>query len=136
VEGDVTDVADRFGFPVVDLPPKALESPDAAIKFLVDHLVHTGRLPAEYAARVVGRVLHRESLGSTGIGRGIALPHAKSDVVSEVLGVVGRSAEPVTWPGAADAEPVRLVCLLVTPASDPQASMRALEALSRRIRGE
>ena len=79
----MTDAADRFGFPVVDLPPAAAASPDAAIKFLVDHLVQTGRLPAEQAARVTSQVLRRESLGSTGIGRGIAIPHAKSDVVSE-----------------------------------------------------
>jgi nitrogen PTS system EIIA component len=131
----VADAADAFGFPVVDIPPSAASSPDDAVRFLIGHLVHSGRLLAEHAERVVRQVLHRESLGSTGIGRGLALPHCKSDVVSEVLGVVGRAVTSVTWPGAADVEPVRLVCLLVTPASDPQGSMRALEAMVRQVRG-
>ena len=106
------------------------------MQFLVGRLVQSGRLPPGNADRVVCQVLRRESLGSTGVGRGFALPHSESDVVGEVLGVVGRSAVPVTWPGAVDAEPVRTVCLLVTPAFDPGASMRALEAVVRQIRGE
>ena len=131
----MSDAAGSFGFPVVDLPPSAVSSPEAAVTFLVGQLVQSGRLQPENADRVVCQVLQRESQGSTGVGRGFALPHSKSDVVGEVLGVVGRSAVPVTWPGAVDAEPVRVVCLLVTPASEPRASMRALEAVARHLRG-
>ena len=78
--------------------------------------------------------MHREGLASTGIGRGVSLPHSKSDQVSEVLGIVGRSAVPVNWPGAVDDVPVQLVCLMITPASDPRATLQALEAAVRQIR--
>ena len=124
-----------FGFPVVDLPASATSCPEAAIKFLVGQLVESGRLPAQEADRVTGQILHRELQGSTAVGQGIALPHSKSDVVGEVLGIVGKSAAPVTWPDALDKEPVRVICLLVTPALDPAGSLRALETVARKIRG-
>jgi mannitol/fructose-specific phosphotransferase system IIA component (Ntr-type) len=132
----MADLAGRFGYPVVDLPPASASSPEDAVRFLVAELVRSGRLRPEYADRVAGQVLCRESLGSTGFGCGVALPHSKSDAVGEVLGVVGRSAEPVPWPGAADADSVRVVCLLVTPTADLGASLRALEAVSRQLRGQ
>src|SRR5262245_26589747 len=132
----MSDAADNFGFSVVDLPPSVVSSPEAIVKFLVDQLVQSGRVQAEKAGRVVCQVLHRESLGSTGVGRGFALPHSKSDVVNEVLGIVGRSTVPVAWPAALDAEPVHVVCLLITPAGEPGASMRALEAVARKMRGK
>ena len=126
---------ESFGYPVVDLPPSATSSPEATVRFLVSQLVQSGRLKAEHVDRVCCQVLHRESLGSTAVGGGVALPHSKSDVVGEVLGIVGRAAEPLGWPGAADAKPVWAVCLLVTPTSEPGASLCALEALARRARG-
>jgi mannitol/fructose-specific phosphotransferase system IIA component (Ntr-type) len=132
----VSDVAGRFGYPVVDLPSAAASSPKAAVTFLVGQLAQSGRLQQEDADRVVCQVLNRESLGSTAIGRGVALPHSKSDAVDQVLGVVGRSAVPVPWPGAWDDEPVRVVCLLVTPAAEPGASMQALTAAARQVAGE
>jgi PTS system fructose-specific IIA component/PTS system nitrogen regulatory IIA component len=134
-EDIVSDEAGSLGFPVVDLPPSAVSSPEAAVRFLVGQLVQSGRLQPEKADRVVCQVLHRESLSSTGLGRGFALPHSKSEVVAEVLGIVGRSTAPVVWPGAMDTEPVRVVCLLVTPAFEPEASLRALQAVVRQLRG-
>ncbi len=131
----MSDPADHLGISVVDLPPSAESSPEAAVRYLVSHLVQSGLLRPEQADGVVSQVLRRESLGSTNIGRGIAVPHSTSDV-GQVLGVVGRAAKPVPWPGLAGSAPVRLVCLLVTPASDPGTSLRALVALSRRLRGD
>jgi PTS system nitrogen regulatory IIA component len=130
----VSDPADDLGIPVVDLPPSARASPEAAVHFLVRWLVRSGRLQPGQADRVTCQVLHRESLGSTGIGRGIAVPHALSDAVGQVLGVAGRAAEPLAWPGASDSVPVRVVCLLVMPVSAPGASLRALEAAVRLLR--
>jgi nitrogen PTS system EIIA component len=131
----VADSPSSFGFPLVELPPSVASSPEAAVRFLVGQLVQSKRLAPENADRVVCQVLHRESLGSTGIGRGFALPHNKSDVVGEVLGIIGRSAVPITWPDSFDGVPVRVVCLLVTPACEPGASMRALLSMVQQIHG-
>ncbi len=127
------DVAGDLGYPVINLPA-GTTSPDAVVRFLVGHLVEGGSLAAEHAARVIDQILRRESLGSTAIGGGVAVPHSKSEFVFQVLGLIGRTAEPVKWPGAVDGVPVRLACLLVTPATDPGASLRALEAVVRRLR--
>jgi PTS system fructose-specific IIA component/PTS system nitrogen regulatory IIA component len=111
-----------------------VSSPEAIVKFLVEQLVTSGRVQPQDADRLVSQVLHRESLGSTGIGRGLAIPHTTSGAVTSILGVVGRSDEPVTWPGAVDGEPVRTVYLLVAPHGNPGRSARALAAILLRIR--
>jgi mannitol/fructose-specific phosphotransferase system IIA component (Ntr-type) len=131
----VFDPFSEFGFPVVGLPASVISSPEVTVKFLVEQLVTSGHIQPKDADRLVSQVLHRESLGSTGIGRGVAIPHTTSGAVTSVLGVVGRSEEPVTWPGAVDNEPVRTVYLLVAPAGNPGTSVRALEAILRQIRG-
>jgi mannitol/fructose-specific phosphotransferase system IIA component (Ntr-type) len=129
------DAADSRGFPVVDLPPAASASPEAADAKLVGRLVRSERLKPAHAGRVVSQVLHREAQSPTASGRGWALPHCKSEVIDDVLGVVGRSDVPIPWPGARDAQLGRAVCLLVTPASKPGVCLRALEAVSRRLHG-
>jgi PTS system fructose-specific IIA component/PTS system nitrogen regulatory IIA component len=132
----VSEATGNFGFPVVDLSVADSSSPDAIVKFLVGQLVQSGRLQAEIADQVVCQVLHRESLGSTGVGRGFALPHSKNNAVKEVLGIFGMPVIPVAWPGALDSEPVNMICLVVTPASEPDASFRALEAVARQFRSQ
>jgi len=122
----VPESTDEFRYPVVALPDSAM-SPDAIVKFLVEHLVKLGRLQSKLADQVVCQVLRRESQGSTNVGRGFALPHSKSNAVKEVLGVFGRSTIPVAWPGPADSEPVHVVCLLVTP---------ALETVAKHLRSQ
>jgi mannitol/fructose-specific phosphotransferase system IIA component (Ntr-type) len=128
------DEDDPLSFRVVDLPPSAATSSENAIKFLVGNLAEAGQSPVERVDRIACQILHRESLGSTAIGRGTALPHSKCDDVEKVQGIVGRSAIPINWPGSLDAAPVLYIYLVVTPASDPAASLRALEAVSRKIR--
>lgn len=127
------DPTGAFGFAVVDLPATASSSREAAVRFLVECLVQSGRLQPMHADRVVRRVLHREAIASTGVGSGFAVPHSKSDAVSEVLGIVGRSTVALTWPGAADAQPVRVVCLLITPESAPGKSLQALQAVALEV---
>jgi nitrogen PTS system EIIA component len=125
-----------LNFPTVDLPASAVTSPDAVVKFLVGQLVQSGKLRPQDAEPVTRQVLRRESQGSTAIGRGVALPHSKSELVEEVTGVCGRCEASITWPGAADEKPIYFVCLMVTPASQPAASLRALEEVVRQLRDD
>src|SRR5262245_60297961 len=96
----------RLDLPVVDIPASAATTPADAVTFLVGQLVQAGRLRAEQAARVIDDVMHREALSSTCIGRRVAVPHAKSDAIVEVLGIVGRAERPIPWPYVGDVEPV------------------------------
>jgi PTS system fructose-specific IIA component/PTS system nitrogen regulatory IIA component len=125
-----------YRFPIVDLPPDAAVSPEAAVRFLVGQMVASGQLRQEHAEAVIEQVLCRESKGSTGIGRGIAVPHSKSGFVDRVVGVEARSELPVAWPGAADSAPVRRVCVLVTPATQPGESLRALKEIVQRLQAQ
>ncbi len=74
----------------------------------------------------------RENLGSTGLGKGFALPHARLDALSEPFAFFARLARPIDF-AAIDEHPVDLVILLLTPASDNQ-HLATLAALSRPLR--
>ena len=98
-----------------------------AIRELVRRLCDKGSLPNELAQKVERAVLRREELGSTGIGKGVGVPHAKCAGVSGVIGAVGRSRQGVEF-NALDGQPVHLIFLLV---SGPDAVKPHLEALRK-----
>jgi nitrogen PTS system EIIA component len=75
-------------------------------------------------------LLERESLGSTGIGDGVAIPHAKLHLFPEMVVAFGRSSKGVDFQSL-DAEPVHLFFLLVTPDDRPGEHLRALARISR-----
>ena len=79
-------------------------------------------------------LLERERLGSTGIGRGVAIPHAKADVPG-VRGVLFQLASPVDF-DAVDDRPVDLAFLLLAPEGDDAGHLKALSRVARRMRGE
>jgi PTS system nitrogen regulatory IIA component len=79
---------------------------------------------------LLAAVLAREAAGSTAIGEGVAIPHARSPRVSVPLLAVGRAAAPIDF-HAADGLPVTLVFLLVVPAAEPSFHLKTLAALSR-----
>ena len=80
-------------------------------------------------------LMQREKLGSTAVGRGVALPHAKSSSIDRVLGIIGRSKRPVQWSSDPNGQPATTIYLLLTPESRPGDGLRALESMSRWLRG-
>jgi len=81
----------------------------------------------EYLLRVL---LEREALGSTGIGDGVAIPHGKLPMNSEMIVAFGRSSKGVDFQ-AMDSKPVHLFFLLVTPEDRPGDHLKALARISR-----
>jgi nitrogen PTS system EIIA component len=77
----------------------------------------------------------REDLGSTGLGKGFALPHARLDALSEFFALFVRLARPIDF-AAIDDRPVDLVILLLTPANAGNGHLATLAALSRPLRDE
>jgi nitrogen PTS system EIIA component len=77
----------------------------------------------------------RESLGSTGVGRGFALPHARIDGLQHLYGMFARLSRPVEFQ-AIDERPVDLVFLLLIPQNAGQEHVGALAAIARRLRDE
>lgn len=75
-------------------------------------------------------LLEREALGSTGIGDGVAIPHGKLPMSSEMIVAFGRSNKGVDFQ-AMDSKPVHLFFLLVTPEDRPGDHLKALARISR-----
>jgi PTS system nitrogen regulatory IIA component len=85
------------------------------------------------AADLLAALLRREELGSTGIGDGIAIPHARLEAVRRPHGIFARLREPIEF-GAVDDRPVDLVVLLLLPAGPSADHLNALAAVARRLR--
>ena len=85
------------------------------------------------SAAILAPLLAREELGSTGMGRGIAIPHARVPGLARPFGLLVRLARAIDF-AAIDERPVDLVCLLLTPDSAAGAHLPALACLSRRLR--
>ena len=130
----MTSDSGDLDFPTVDLPKDA-KSCESIVHFLIGELVRTGRIRPEYSNSVMHQILKRESLGSTAVGRALAIPHAKSSLVETVVGIVGRCSQPINWAGLPDNQQVNVVCLLITPESQPGDALMALESVAQEILG-
>lgn len=100
-------------------------------------LEHLSRRAAETLALsaddLLTALLHREELGSTGVGEGVAIPHARFEALTHAHGILARLREPIPF-GAVDDRPVDLVFLLVLPAGTPAGHLNALATVARRLR--
>lgn len=103
-----------------------------AIRLLLEHLVERGKVPGPESAKILEQVLARERSMSTGMERGIAIPHAAVDEIDEVaacMGVVGRE-EGLAFESI-DSKPARLIVLLVIPRSQKLLHIRTLADVAR-----
>ncbi|MEA1912304.1 MAG: PTS sugar transporter subunit IIA [candidate division WOR-3 bacterium] len=89
-------------------------------KQIIKKLINSFDLNEEQRKLLYNSVLQREKMGSTGIGNGIAIPHTRSMVVTDLMIAIGRPSTPLDF-DAIDGKPVRLIFLIVAP---PYASKR------------
>jgi mannitol/fructose-specific phosphotransferase system IIA component (Ntr-type) len=101
-----------------------------AIVELVDHLVEVGKLPAALREEALTALKAREDQVSTGIGSGVAIPHAFSDHIENVVAVFGRSKDGIDFE-ALDNAPVHFVILFIVPRKDYQLHLRTLAAIAK-----
>ena len=85
------------------------------------------------AGAILAALLAREELGSTGVGKGIAVPHARMPGISRPFALLARLERPIDF-AAVDDLPVDLACLLLTPATATVEHLPALACISRRLR--
>jgi PTS system fructose-specific IIA component/PTS system nitrogen regulatory IIA component len=114
-----------------------LEAPDkeGVIREMVGSLAKAGSLVADEAESIIKAILKREELGSTGIGRGVAVPHTKHPSVQKLVGTVAVSHDGVDF-NSLDGEKVQLFFLLISPPDRPGDHLRALENISRQLRDD
>lgn len=102
----------------------------AAIAELVNVLVSNGKIAGENRDTVLTALRDREETMSTGIGFGIAIPHASSEHVTEVVAAFGRSSTGIEFE-ALDNAPVKFVVLFVVPKDQFQTHLRTLAAIAK-----
>ena len=98
---------------------------DGVIRELVTSLAGGGALPQEAVSEVVAALIKREQNGSTGFGKGVAVPHVKHAKVKKMAGTIGRSVNGVDF-AALDHQPVYSVVLLLSPENQPQQHLQAM----------
>lgn len=108
---------------------------EGVIRELIQSLISSGQLAADEADAIAEAILKREELGSTGIGRGIAVPHTKHPSVNQPVGTVGISSVGVDFQSL-DGEPVQLFFMLISPPDRPSDHLRALENISKQLQDE
>ncbi len=112
------------------LPTMQSEGRWDAIAELVDLLVSTGKILSEDRDNVLNAIRQREETMSTGIGFGIAIPHASSDKVTDVVAAFGRSEKGIEF-DSLDGQPVFFVVLFVVPKDQFQTHLRTLAAIAK-----
>src|ERR1051325_6523762 len=101
-----------------------------AVDELLGHLVTCGKIKPENRDQIATVVKKRETSMSTGIGFGIGIPHASTDLIYEVVGAFGRSKKGVNF-DALDNQPVNLVMLFLVPQGQFQKHLHTLANIAK-----
>jgi fructose-specific phosphotransferase system IIA component len=112
------------------IPEMASKERWDAIRELVDRLVEAGKIDKADREDVLESIRQREETMSTGIGFGIAIPHASSSKVAEVVAAFGRSTSGIPFESL-DGEPVNFIVLFVVPKDQFQTHLRTLAAIAK-----
>ncbi|MCE9588187.1 MAG: PTS sugar transporter subunit IIA [Verrucomicrobia bacterium] len=101
-----------------------------AIEEIVNRLVEEGQLDVAHRDEAIVSLRHREETMSTGIGFGIAIPHASCDAVPEVTACFGRSKTGIDFESL-DNKPVHFIVLFLVPKDQFQTHLRTLAAIAK-----
>ena len=108
---------------------------ERVIREMVDSLAAAGGFPDGDLEDITKAVLRREQLGTTGIGKNIAIPHSRHPSVNRLVGTLAIAPAGLPFESL-DGEPVYVFVLLVSPQERPGDHLRALEAVVRTMRNE
>lgn len=101
---------------------------DGVLKELVEALAEAGALPKTATEEILAALVKREKNGSTGFGKGVAVPHVKHGKVKKIVATIGRSVDGIDF-AALDHQPVFSVVLLLSPENQPQQHLQAMNII-------
>jgi mannitol/fructose-specific phosphotransferase system IIA component (Ntr-type) len=107
----------------------------SAIKSLLEALVATGGLGKDKEAAVLDALIERESLTSTGLGYGLAVPHVKTNEVEAIQIIFGRSVKGIDF-DALDGNPAHFFLLVLAPTREIEEYLRVLSTISYLMKDE
>ena len=105
---------------------------DQVVADLVGALISSGAADESLRQELINRVLERERRGSTGFGKGVAVPHVKHKSVRQMAAAVGLSPGGVDFQ-ALDRQPVYMVFLLLSPEDRPDDHLKAMEVIFKHL---
>jgi len=117
------------------IPELTAKDRDGVIAELVDSLDKAAVLGKGKAKEITKAVIEREKEASTGMGKGIAVPHVKHPVVKDVVAAIGQSSSGIDF-SALDKQPVYSIVLLISPVKDPDKHLQAMENVFRHLHKE
>ncbi|RIK67879.1 MAG: PTS fructose transporter subunit IIA [Planctomycetota bacterium] len=121
-------------FVIRDAVISNLEATDrnGAIRELVRKVAEVNGLSAEDGETIAKAVIQRENQGSTGFGKGVAVPHVKHAKVPKIMAAIGRSATGIDF-AALDRAPVYTIVVLLSPPDNPDGHLQAMENIFRHL---
>jgi mannitol/fructose-specific phosphotransferase system IIA component (Ntr-type) len=135
VTGAVSSLASENPMKLLDfvvtnaiIPQLKATERDAVIRELIDSLFAAGVAPAGIKDELIKLILEREKNGSTGFGKGVAIPHVKHTKIKRTAAAIGVSQQGVDF-NALDRAPVYSVFLVLSPQDKPDAHLQAMETI-------
>lgn len=122
-----------FGLRRFLISDASIVTKEQLFQWILDRLVESGALLRDHRDGVLAALLRREELGSTGIGRGVAMPHAKYPNLGQISGAFVEIPAGIDF-DSLDRQPVTRLCLIVSPADRPGDHLRVLQLVSRHLR--
>ncbi|HEG43699.1 MAG TPA: PTS sugar transporter subunit IIA [Phycisphaerales bacterium] len=117
------------------VPEMEASERDEVIVELVTALAKAGKIDQDKCRTIANAVIKREKDASTGIGKGVAVPHVKHKDVKEVVAAIGGKSDGIDF-SSLDKQPVYSVILLISPAADPDKHLQAMENIFKNLQKE
>jgi len=114
------------------VPSLANKTRDAVIEELVESLAEAGAVSKQKVKEITKAILAREAQATTGIGKGVALPHAKLKGIKKPIAAIGCSSEGIDF-ASLDSKPVYSVILLLSSPDNPDEHLQAMETIFKHV---
>jgi mannitol/fructose-specific phosphotransferase system IIA component (Ntr-type) len=117
------------------VPQVAAADRDGIISELVEALAKAGTISNGISEEIAQAVIKRENEASTGMGKGVAVPHVKTELVDKPIAAIGKSGAGIDF-NSLDKQPVFSMILLLSPAEKPDMHLEAMETVFKSLQDE
>ncbi len=117
------------------IPELTVTDRNGVIRELIQSLADKGAIDQANVDTLARAAIARENQGSTGFGKGVAVPHVKHECLTQMTATIGRSSHGVDF-AALDRAPVYTILMLLSPADKPEDHLAAMEKVFRYLQRE
>ena len=117
------------------IPELKARDRNGVIKELVSALHEAGKLGKGSYEDIVKAVIRREKEASTGLGKGVAVPHVKHKAVKDVVATIGQNSAGIDF-SSLDKQPVYSVILIISPIDNPDKHLQVMESIFKHLQEE